>query len=253
VAQFFTNFSEYTTGVAPADWTARWVTSNVTYTVQADAGATGGKVLRAVVTSTARHAISWDDVGDQDHVEVLLKMRVSTIGTDVSIQGPIARGSGAAASETGYAVVAISASVGLDRLDLREFNAGAFSDTQATGSMVWTANTWYWVRVRANGTSFAWHMWEDGEAEGGTFAEQTDATTASGWAGLLAATAATHEFDIFSVGTNGDAAPSSAPSSGGRGSGGKGKGGQTPNPGEPPKKPLRTSLNKSWKWDRGWR
>jgi hypothetical protein len=109
------------------------------------------------------------------------------------------------------------------------------------------------VRVRANGTSFAWHMWEDGEAEGGTFAEQTDATTASGWAGLLAATAATHEFDIFSVGTNGDAAPSSAPSVGGKGSGGKGKGGQTPGPGEPPKKPLRTSLSKSWKWDRGWR
>jgi hypothetical protein len=41
--------------------------------------------------------------------------------------------------------------------------------------------------------------------------------------------------------------------SGGKGSGGKGKGGNTPGPGEPPKKPLRTSLSKSWKWDRGWR
>ena len=40
---------------------------------------------------------------------------------------------------------------------------------------------------------------------------------------------------------------------GGKGSGGKGKGGNTPGPGEPPKKPLRTSLSKSWKWDRGWR
>ena len=40
---------------------------------------------------------------------------------------------------------------------------------------------------------------------------------------------------------------------GGRGSGGKGKGGNQPGPGEPPKKPLRTSLSKSWKWDRGWR
>jgi hypothetical protein len=34
---------------------------------------------------------------------------------------------------------------------------------------------------------------------------------------------------------------------------GKGKGGNNPGPGEPPKKPLRTSLSKSWKWDRGWR
>jgi hypothetical protein len=41
--------------------------------------------------------------------------------------------------------------------------------------------------------------------------------------------------------------------SGGKGSGGKGKGGNQPGPGEPPKKPLRTSLSKSWKWDRGWR
>ena len=40
---------------------------------------------------------------------------------------------------------------------------------------------------------------------------------------------------------------------GGKGSGGKGKGGNNPGPGEPPKKPLRTSLSKSWKWDRGWR
>jgi type IV pilus assembly protein PilY1 len=40
---------------------------------------------------------------------------------------------------------------------------------------------------------------------------------------------------------------------GGKGTGGKGKGGNTPGPGEPPKKPLRTSLTKSWKWDRGWR
>jgi hypothetical protein len=39
----------------------------------------------------------------------------------------------------------------------------------------------------------------------------------------------------------------------GKGSGGKGKGGNTPGPGGPPKKPLRTSLSKSWKWDRGWR
>jgi hypothetical protein len=43
------------------------------------------------------------------------------------------------------------------------------------------------------------------------------------------------------------------PGLGGKGSGGKGKGGNTPGPGEPPKKPLRTSLSKSWKWDRGWR
>ena len=43
------------------------------------------------------------------------------------------------------------------------------------------------------------------------------------------------------------------PNLGGKGSGGKGKGGNTPGPGEPPKKPLRTSLSKSWKWDRGWR
>jgi hypothetical protein len=38
-----------------------------------------------------------------------------------------------------------------------------------------------------------------------------------------------------------------------KGSGGKGGGGNQPGPGEPPKKPLRTSLSKSWKWDRGWR
>ena len=39
----------------------------------------------------------------------------------------------------------------------------------------------------------------------------------------------------------------------GKAGGGKGKGGNQPGPGEPPKKPLRTSLSKSWKWDRGWR
>jgi hypothetical protein len=252
VAQFFTNFSEYTTGVAPADWTARWVTANVTYTVQADAGATGGKVLRAVVTSTGRHAISWDDAGTPGTVEVLLKMRISALTENTTMQGPILRGSGAAASETGYANPSISLAAGTDRLDTREYTAGGTSDTVSDVSFNWAINTWYWVRSRGVGSDFSWRTWVDGTSEGSTWAERSDATTATGWAGLLAATAGTHEFDIFSVGTDGDPA-ASALLGPGKGSGGKGKGGNQPGPGEPPKKPLRTSLNKSWKWDRGWR
>jgi hypothetical protein len=56
------------------------------------------------------------------------------------------------------------------------------------------------------------------------------------------------DLDIFVNTNNSLTFPTS-----GKGSGGKGKGGNTPGPGEPPKKPLRTSLSKSWKWDRGWR
>jgi hypothetical protein len=253
VAQFFTNFSEYTTGQAPSDWTARWVTANVTYTVQADAGATGGKVLRAVVGTLGRHAISWDDVGTPGTVELLLKMRVSALTDNTTMQGPVVRGSGAAASETGYGALAVPVAGNSDLLPLREYNGGAITDnSQVLTGTAFAINTWYWVRLRAVSGDFDWLVWQDGEAEPGTFGEAADASTATGWAGIIAATVGTHEFDIFSAGTGGDPAPSAALGPG-KGTGGKGKGGNTPGPGEPPKKPLRTSLSKSWKWDRGWR
>ena len=253
MAQFFTNFSEYTTGQAPADWTARWVTANVTYTVEADAGATGGKVLRSVVTSVARHALSWDDVGTPGATEILIKFRLSALTEAGFVNGAVLRGSGIATTENGYMSAGQPLAAAADRLYIREYTAGTSSDTSAqlTGT-AFSINTWYWIRFRANGTSLESAVWADGESEVVPITTLTDATTSSGWAGIFTQQIATHDYDIFSVGTNGDVAPSVAPT-GGKGSGGKGKGGNTPGPGEPPKKPLRTSLSKSWKWDRGWR
>jgi hypothetical protein len=45
MATYSTNFGNYTTGVKPSDWSARWVTTNVAWTVEEDAGAIGGKAL----------------------------------------------------------------------------------------------------------------------------------------------------------------------------------------------------------------
>lgn len=45
MAQYSTDFSEYTTGSKPSDWTER-VNASGNYVVQADSGAVGGKVLR---------------------------------------------------------------------------------------------------------------------------------------------------------------------------------------------------------------
>ena len=78
MAQYWTDFSEYTTSSQPSDWTSHFHPKD--YIVQDDAGAEGGKVLNISNGSTDNdaHALSWDTIdsdANRDDIELLAKIR----------------------------------------------------------------------------------------------------------------------------------------------------------------------------------
>jgi hypothetical protein len=209
MAQYFTDFSEYTSEAQPSDWTRRFGTG--TWTAEDDAGATGGKVLRQV-GPTNFDFLAWDAIDadvDRDDSEVLFRARFTTAGgTNTEIRA-LHRGSNTS-GRTGYVN---GLRPGTTSANSSYLNAGSFTDIQATnpGGLP-SADQWFWVRSRVVGTTIQLRFWLDGNAEPGTWTfENTDATVAgAGWIGLYSNRDQLIEVDVYGVGTNGDAAPDEA-------------------------------------------
>lgn len=206
---YSTNFSGYTADVQPSDWTARWVTASNTWAARSKASVEGGKTLENTGTVDGRHLLSWDTVdadANRANAEVLARVRSSS--TLVSQLRLIVRGSGSAASETGYFLDFPSASAA----DLRvsKLVSGTLTAIGTIYAYTFVANAWYYVRFRANGTSLKARVWLDGEPEPSVWhIDFTDSSiTAAGWVGVgnLESTG-TRDFDWVSIGTNGDTAP----------------------------------------------
>lgn len=208
MATYFTDFSEYSTGSQPSDWTKRFQTTS-TITVES-IGASN--VLRITNASgiTRPQGISWDDIdgdADRDDVEVLIKYRWISDPTTVAV-GTFGRGSGTNTAANYYGSSDTSTLI-----RLVERASGSLT-THASSSRTMVNNTWYWARFRANGTDLKSRQWEDGSSEPGTWNfEVTDATLSSaGWVGIVSgAIDNTGQFEVavFGAGTNGDTAPSS--------------------------------------------
>jgi len=213
VAEYFTDFSEYTTGVAPGDWTNQFATGT-TRTVESDGGATGGKLLRMVSTSSARQAFSWDDIdsdADRDDAEIVFRWRVTSdpAGGSGLLRG-IVRGGGSTSTEQGYVGGCLSVSTHREG----KYVAGSFTNL-GDDSFAVSLNTWYWTRHRVNGTTLQTRTWADSGSEPGTWNihNATDGSiSGTGFVGFFNNTgdSATVEIDVFGVGTNGDTAPSAA-------------------------------------------
>ncbi len=222
MAQYYTDFSEYTTSAAPSDWTARWVTSGVTYEVREEVGATGGKYLRGVrASSGARSLLSWDAIdGDAGRatLDILVRVRASARPSNTQVFGVTARASGAASSESGYNALPIR--MGISRVGfvgISKYVSGAFT-TGLFEEKAWSAGTWYWARIQYVGSTQRVRRWSGalGDEPGTWDATYTDSSLSSaGWVGLLfPSTDVTVDVDIFSVGTGGDAAPAGPPITG---------------------------------------
>ncbi|MEX1093324.1 MAG: hypothetical protein WEF28_09220, partial [Acidimicrobiia bacterium] len=211
MTQYFTDFSEYSTGSAPSDWTRRHNTTGVGWTVEADAGATGGKVLRrGTASGTDRRSLSWDAIDsdpDRDDVEILFRFRSAT-KLDARA---FVRGSGGSGNETMYTLGLASPS-GNNTLRVGKYDGGTFTALNDTAYAGYTTNTWFWCRMQVQGTTLRRRVWEDGTTEPTSWVDpQTDsAVTAAGWVGVFNFQADAVDIDLFGVGTNGDTAPSEA-------------------------------------------
>lgn len=198
-----TDFSEYSTGVAPSDWTPRWVTSGATYTVEEFGGA---NVLRADVFPNGRYAISWDKAGSSvGDVEVLAKVRfASALSTNQTGPRIVIRGGGSAANEEGYTGQLRNQP---DQVEVMKIVSGTFGAI-GSSSMSVQDSRWYWLRMRVEGTSIKAKCWVDGDSEPGAWGiDETDASLSSGWIGFGAQTGMTYYCGFFSYNDEGGSAP----------------------------------------------
>lgn len=207
MAQDYTYFEGYTTGVQPSDWTSRWVTTGETWAVQADAVPDiRGKHLQHDRTTTARRLLSWDTPasGSDTDTELLVRWR-STFPTITDQFSLIIRASGGAATETGYLFRNTSAT----SVQISLLNSGTLSTIGAAATIPdMVSNTWYWMRFQVRGSDLKAKIWA-GEHESEPSAwtiERTDSTiTGAGWFGVgNIASFGTRRYDAVAVGTAGD-------------------------------------------------
>lgn len=151
----FTDFSGYSTGVAPSDWTPRWVTTGVVYSVETVGS---GNVLRVDVTSGGeRRIISWDQCPETTDVEVLARVRATAAPAAGQI-GPrlVARAKDTGlGNQQGYALQLRSSPT---QMEVFRFN-DAGTATEASFNYPWTVNDWYWMRLRVVGNSIRGKVW----------------------------------------------------------------------------------------------
>ena len=200
MAQYFTDFLEYTPNSAPSDWTERWTASNSDWVVRNDALSPTTARLEHTASVNGRRALSWDDVDsdtDRDDAEILIKFRTSLVS---SFQFYFRlRGSGSAGTETSY-----NALLDAGSLYLHKYDGGASTTLTSTAYAI-SADTDYWIRFRVQGTALKCRIWADTDIEPGAWTlETTDSSiTGVGWAGLgNFESTGTRDFEIVSIATN---------------------------------------------------
>lgn len=214
MAQYSTDFSEYTTGAAPSDWTERWTAGTV---LEVRAGGDVGSKHLFFEPNAAGTIITWNDIdadANRDVVEVLMAFKLPSVATRTNPRcGAVILGN---ADRDGY-FGGISDSPNARMLKV-------VNNTETTvvslGSQSFAISTLYWFRMaRLADNTCRFKVWADGDSEPGTWNSTTDsAVTAAGWVGIYGSSNTSDpEVHYFAVGTNGDSAPS--PGGGGGGGG----------------------------------
>jgi hypothetical protein len=200
----YINFSEYTAGVQPSDWTERWVTSGVDFTVETSIGDLGGKVLQGDVSVDGRHFLSYDSLDGTNDIEVLTKSKSDSQDINSTFNRIVVRGAGGDGTEDGYIC---QLRYDTSQLEIRKVVNGTFSYIGAS-AFLWSTDTYYWIRFSVIGTALKAKIWADGDSEPGTWdIDETDSDLSSGWVGVGSQTTGIVDFDWFSWDTQGGTAP----------------------------------------------
>lgn len=238
MAQFFTDFSEYETGSAPDDWRCAWVPGDQRFEIVADSGATGGKVLQHEVLRHNRRAWAWTKVPGASEVEILTRLRSDHPDSRFGIIGR-GRGTGVRDTEEGITCELFSGrmrDLAPDDLPKQELRATLYlvgynpNEEQNRGpkrphglGMIrgeahypWTPEIWQWIRLQlreADGfVAVRARVWTDGDPEPTIWKYDVPQAEPSmvgrdGFVGITGqVVAGVREYDIFSVGTDGDPA-----------------------------------------------
>src|SRR5690606_2653359 len=207
MAQYYTDFSEYTTGQHPAGWTQRRDEAT-SWSVEADAGATGGKVLRFPgKAANTQSILTWDaidsDSGRAD-VEILIRFRYA--GTSASLYA-WARDASTSSAATGYRMgdSYTSTTIGI----IGKYVSGSYSNIYTSpGGAINATNTWAYIRAQISGNSLRVRVWKAGDPEPQAGRGTGTANSPSpGSVGVRIFTTSPVEIDWTGIGTGRDPAP----------------------------------------------
>jgi hypothetical protein len=219
MAQYFTDFSEYATGIQPSDWTRR-ISELATWTVQDDATSEGGKVLRAsALGSNSREGFSLDVIDtdpDRADAEVFFRCKWPTAPEFDCFA--MFRASGASSAAANLYRVGARRTTASDNetSQIAKYVTGSFTPIIAGLSGSRLDNTYYNVLAQVRGQLLKLKIWlaTDPEPAAWTIEGSDTQITAAGWIGLFKFTSAACDIDVFSVGTGTDSAPRSLPVAG---------------------------------------
>jgi hypothetical protein len=206
MGQYYTDFSEYeNTAALLTNWTPRWVTSNVVWSLEEEEGR---KVLKVTKTVQGRSALSWnvlDAALGLDNVEILIRMKIASNVSGNTHIGPVIRGSGEVTAETGI-VAATNPTTTPVQIRLTHYTAGTVNAIDQSSLPIVTGE-WNWLRFRVYGSTHYFKTWTGAlSAEPIAWMRTLTNTTVPnpGWAGVFQFNAGSECYvDVFSVGTNG--------------------------------------------------
>ncbi len=206
--QYFSdNFADFAT-----DWTNRYNTASPDFSVS------GGDLAYPAGKAGDWVGYTWNDVEDSNHRDIEFLVEFTTASTSTLATYPLVfRASGADETPSLFTFYVYTAN---NRIRLSYCSASDSATEIASSTSVTLANsTRYRARIRINGaspTTVQARIWPYADSEPGTWQINTTTSngpTAAGWNGVSTfanGTGNQHTLHLIGVGTNGDAAPSSA-------------------------------------------
>ncbi|HEU0298787.1 MAG TPA: hypothetical protein VFR37_05015, partial [Longimicrobium sp.] len=211
----FNDFAQYAVGIQPAGWVlAGGSTAGVTLQVEADAGASGGKLLRlryqgasgAGFGQVKAHWTAGPSTTAGQTVEIAGRARVVNTGGSAQNYTGLLRG------QADREFIASLLAGSPTKVGIQKFQTGPY----ASADFTWAVGSWYEFRLRAEGSNTArLKVWDSGSAEPADWmvvASSGAITTDQGVVGLALQyplnSAGTYvDLDWLGVATDGETAP----------------------------------------------
>jgi hypothetical protein len=211
MARYFDDFTAYGTGsfTNNGTWQQRITTSTQTNTIPSDAGGIAGRILRIVGgTTNGSRVLSYNPAGTAANADILVRFRSAQDNSAGRRGIAYVRYSGTTEATTkGYALY-MGLFSGTRGYGIVEDSTGTTVAFNSSTSLA--ANTWYWARLQATGTTIRAKLWSGAvtsEPAGWNISGTNGTQTTAAYHGVGTFNTGTVDYGWFSIGTNGDVPP----------------------------------------------
>lgn len=211
MAQYYTDFSEYSTGPigdSGDEWSRQQEdTSTDMWEITSNSEFEGGQALTYDDPDDDfdNDMVVWNEPEEVEDLEIVARIR----GSNIAQVNHGLRITGTASTDLSGVFCRYS---GIDEQWLIRTWFNGSPDTQGAHSYTYTDGDWIWVRLQGIGDEFKFRVWEDGNSEPSVWhiEETYSSLDGPGSVGVYGNWDGNVDTDIFGVGTEGDTAPTSS-------------------------------------------